>query len=203
MMGSHGYDVGALHQFAKPAADAVALGGGADLARHREADSGRAGVVATSRLQDESRASHARPTGSGNEIPALFQPVHEFNRRMEWGRSGAQTLAAAGAACGENLAAAGGRQTGAKAVTALAHQFAGLIGPLHGRSPLPGIPPWAGCLVICAGQETAEPVNGASPPIGPEGLGWAQNEPARSNRAIADSWRGLYGSGLFSSIFGI
>ncbi len=29
-----------------------------------------------------------------------------------------------------------------------------------------------------------------------------QNEPARSSRAIADSWRGLYGSGLFSSILG-
>jgi len=53
-------------------------------------------------------------------------------------------------------------------------------------------------------QKTAEPVNGASPPIrSRNGLGWAQNEPARSNRAIADSWRALYGSGLFSSIFGI
>jgi hypothetical protein len=46
--------------------------------------------------------------------------------------SGAQTLAAAGAPGRENLAAAGGRQAGAKAVTALAHQFAGLISPLHG-----------------------------------------------------------------------
>jgi hypothetical protein len=46
--------------------------------------------------------------------------------------SGAQTLAAAGAACGQNLAAAGGRETGTKSVTALAHQFAGLISPLHG-----------------------------------------------------------------------
>jgi hypothetical protein len=52
-------------------------------------------------------------------------------------RSGAQTLAATRAAGGENLAAAGGRETGTEAVTALAHQFAGLIGPLHGRSPLP------------------------------------------------------------------
>src|SRR5260221_330103 len=33
---------------------------------------------------------------------------------------------------GEDLAAAGGRETGAEAVTALAHQFAGLISPLHG-----------------------------------------------------------------------
>src|ERR1700744_869058 len=46
--------------------------------------------------------------------------------------SGAQTLAAAGTASGEDLAAAGGGETGAEAVTALAHQFAGLISPLHG-----------------------------------------------------------------------
>jgi hypothetical protein len=46
--------------------------------------------------------------------------------------SGAQTLAAACAACGEDLAAAGGGEAGAEAVTALAHQFAGLISPLHG-----------------------------------------------------------------------
>src|ERR1700712_736073 len=47
-------------------------------------------------------------------------------------RSGAQTLTASRAARGENLAAAGGRKPGAKAVTALAHQFARLISPLHG-----------------------------------------------------------------------
>jgi hypothetical protein len=55
--------------------------------------------------------------------------------------SGAQTLAATRAARGKNLAASGGRKAGAKAVTALAHQFAGLISPLHGRSPLPGSSP--------------------------------------------------------------
>src|SRR5215475_10129926 len=46
--------------------------------------------------------------------------------------SGAQALAAAGAAGGQNLAAAGGGEARAKTVAALAHQFAGLIGPLHG-----------------------------------------------------------------------
>src|ERR1700727_1048039 len=46
--------------------------------------------------------------------------------------SGAQTLAAPGAARGEDLAAAAGREGGAESVTALAHQFAGLISPLHG-----------------------------------------------------------------------
>jgi hypothetical protein len=46
--------------------------------------------------------------------------------------SGAQTLAAAGTAGGEDLAAAGGGEAGTETVTALAHQFAGLISPLHG-----------------------------------------------------------------------
>jgi hypothetical protein len=46
--------------------------------------------------------------------------------------SGAQTLAATRAARGENLAATGRGETGTEAVTALAHQFAGLISPLHG-----------------------------------------------------------------------
>src|SRR5215212_1496733 len=72
--------------------------------------------------------------------------------------SGAQTLAAPGAASGEDLAAAGGRQAGTETVTTLAHQFAGLISPLHGScsadpaimpdnevSPLTAGPKWAIC----------------------------------------------------------
>src|SRR5215813_13152738 len=63
--------------------------------------------------------------------------------------SGAQTLAAAGAAGGKNLAAAGGGEAGAEAVTALAHQFAGLIGPLHGFFlRWPGNLPVAGNLPV-------------------------------------------------------
>src|SRR6516164_4532568 len=48
------------------------------------------------------------------------------------GPLGAQALAATRAARGEDLAATGGGEAGAEAVTALAHQFAGLISPLHG-----------------------------------------------------------------------
>src|SRR5262249_54493405 len=44
----------------------------------------------------------------------------------------AQPLAAARAASGHNLAATFGRHAGAKTMSALAHQLAGLIGPLHG-----------------------------------------------------------------------
>src|SRR6516164_678464 len=55
-----------------------------------------------------------------------------FLRRSDACFSGAQTLAASRTARGEDLAAAGGCKAGAEAVTALAHQFAGLISPLHG-----------------------------------------------------------------------
>jgi hypothetical protein len=47
--------------------------------------------------------------------------------------SGAQALAATRTARSENLAAARGGEAGAEAVAALAHQFAGLISPLHGK----------------------------------------------------------------------
>src|SRR5262252_9179255 len=46
--------------------------------------------------------------------------------------SGAQALAAPRAARSEDLATAGGGETGAETVAALAHQFRGLISPLHG-----------------------------------------------------------------------
>jgi hypothetical protein len=45
---------------------------------------------------------------------------------------GAQTFAAAGAPCGEHLAATGRGDARAEAMAALAHQFAGLVSPLHG-----------------------------------------------------------------------
>ncbi len=45
--------------------------------------------------------------------------------------SGAQPLAAACPASGKHLAATLGLQAMAKTMTALAHQLAGLVGPLH------------------------------------------------------------------------
>jgi len=49
--------------------------------------------------------------------------------------SGGQPLATARTTRVDHLAAALGRHAGAKAVTPLAYQLAGLIGPLHGLSP--------------------------------------------------------------------
>jgi hypothetical protein len=101
-------------------------------------------------------------------------------------RSGAQTLTASRAARGENLAAAGGRKPGAKAVTALAHQFARLISPLHGP--------------FSADRAISPDIEMKSDDAGPNQAVSGPKEPPRSNRAIADSWRGLYGSAPFPSI---
>jgi hypothetical protein len=62
--------------------------------------------------------------------------------------SGAQTLAAPRAARGEDLAAAGRGKTGTEAVTALAHQFAGLISPLHGSFSADNLPARATICLI-------------------------------------------------------
>ena len=77
-------------------------------------------------------------------------------------------------------------------MAALAHQFAGLISPLHGQFSADN---WQAKPAICL-------INEVSPVMltGPNGPFPAQFEPPRSNRAIADSWRGLYGSDLFPSM---
>jgi hypothetical protein len=131
MMGLHRHRIEPLHEFAKPAPDAIALGGVAVLFGNGEADPDRAAVIAGTALQDERRTVHPRAIGNGEEIRPLPQPIHDEIPKRGSG-SGAQTLATAGAAGGENLAAAGSGETGTEAVTALAHQFAGLISPLHG-----------------------------------------------------------------------
>ena len=109
-----------LHQFAQPAPDAIALGGVAVLFGNGKADPDRAAVVPAAALQDERGTIHPRAIGNGEEIRPLPQPIHDEIPKRGSG-SGAQTLAAAG-----------GGETGTEAVTALAHQFAGLISPLHG-----------------------------------------------------------------------
>jgi hypothetical protein len=136
MMGLHRYRIEPLHHFAKPAPDAIALRGVAVLFGNGEADPDRAAVVAAKAfsvkaLQDERGAIHPRAIGNGDEIRPLPQPIHDEIPKRGSG-SGAQTLATARAAGGENLAAAGSGETGTETVTALAHQFAGLISPLHG-----------------------------------------------------------------------
>ena len=108
------------------------------------------------RLQDEGACRGARaPCGSlggGLKITPAFQPLHETDIRtvlIEIGTggpdrgvlgSGTQFLTATRAARGQNLAAALGRHTCAKSMAAFAYQFARLIGPFHGISPLRDMP---------------------------------------------------------------
>src|ERR1700752_2290636 len=131
MVRSHGYDVQPPHQIAKPSPDAVTLGGGSVFFGDGEADPDRAVVIAAARLQAKASVGTPRAIGNGEEIRPLPQPIHDCCPKGRPG-SGAQTLAAPRAASGEDLAAAGGGQARAETVAALAHQFAGLIGPLHG-----------------------------------------------------------------------
>src|SRR5580693_10375166 len=65
---------------------------------------------------------------------AIFIDTRMAGRRPKANasRSGGELLAAASAARCKHLAAADRRRAGAKAVTTLAHELAGLIGPLHG-----------------------------------------------------------------------
>jgi len=87
-------------------------------------------------LHDERSTARPRAIGNGEEVGPLPSPIHDEISGKPG--SGAQTLAAPGAARGEHLAAASSRKAGTEAVTALAHQFAGLKSPLHGRLRWPG-----------------------------------------------------------------
>jgi hypothetical protein len=66
---------------------------------------------------------------------AIFIDTRMAGRRpkAKVSRSGGELLAAARAARCKHLASADRRRASAKAVTTLAHELAGLIGPLHGR----------------------------------------------------------------------
>ncbi len=61
-----------------------------------------------------------------------------MGKRPRWSQkgSGRQLLAATRATGGDDLAATDRGHAGAEAVTALAHELAGLIGPLHDNAPV-------------------------------------------------------------------
>jgi hypothetical protein len=61
----------------------------------------------------------------------VFIETRMAGLRLKAGRSGGELLATARAAGSDNLAAADRRHAGAEAVAALAHDLAGLKGPLH------------------------------------------------------------------------
>jgi hypothetical protein len=77
MVWSHGYDVQPLHEFAKPAPDAIALGGGTVLFGNGETDPDRAIIVAGAALHHEGSAVRPRAIGNGEKVRPLPQPIHE------------------------------------------------------------------------------------------------------------------------------
>ncbi len=150
------------HHFAQPPAHAIALDRIADLFRNRESDPDRATVAAIARLQNESCRRDLDPARGCDEIRSFPEALHRGRRPdgAEWAAgSSAQTLATARAARSDDLAAALGRHAGAKAMPALAHELARLIGPFHGVSLR-----WsrrnAGCFGWCAPARSSANVRG-------------------------------------------
>src|ERR1700736_2040838 len=94
-------------------------------------------------------------------------------------RAGGGGGAAAGAAGGEDFAAAGGREAGTEAVTALAHQFAGLICPLHGSISADNLPLK---LTICLTNEGS--------PLTLAGPNWAIFRPKKRAAPVGPGHRG-------------
>ena len=77
MVGSHRYDIQSPHDFAKPAPDAVALGGGTVLLGNGETDPDRAIIIAGAALHHEGSAVCPRAIGNGEKVRPLPQPIHE------------------------------------------------------------------------------------------------------------------------------
>src|SRR5215470_2953955 len=83
------------------------------------------------------RRAWSTKAGAGIRVPAATarnsaRRLRRSIRQKPLPRSGAQPLASARAPGGHHLAPALGRHAGTETVTALAHQLARLIGPLHG-----------------------------------------------------------------------
>jgi hypothetical protein len=70
-MGAHGQVAGTFHQFAKPAANAVAFRRRAVFPGHGKADPNRAVIIAKPALKHEGRTAHPRPIGNGEEVRSL------------------------------------------------------------------------------------------------------------------------------------
>jgi hypothetical protein len=155
---------GQPHHFAQPPAHAVALHRIADLARYRESDPDRSALAvilgALPRLYDEGAGRRSCALRGSLKVRAALQPFHWLGFGCDFGldhcgldleigvwnensrpneRLGTQLLAPLPPPQRQNPAAALGRHTGAKAVAALAHQFARLVGPFHRKISAGGL----------------------------------------------------------------
>ncbi len=174
--------------FAQPPAHPVALHRIADLARYGKADPNRMATFSAvllalldtaPRLQDKGAGRRSCAFRGSLKVRAALQPFHlfgfgcdfrldhcgldlEIGVRNENSRpsesSGTQLLAPLPTPQRQNPAAALGRHAGAKAVAALTHQFARLVGPFHRKFSAGGSGPkrrdWRGLYASASGSST-------------------------------------------------
>jgi hypothetical protein len=119
------------HNLPQAAANAIALDGVADLLRHGKANPHRTTIPPFTGLQYERRRRRLGAACGCQEIRAMPQSLHGVTR-VTAPSLRTEPLAPARASGGNHPAAALGGHAGAESVTALAHQLARLIGPLHG-----------------------------------------------------------------------
>jgi len=116
------------HDLAQAPLNTIARDGIADLFRYVK-------PKRTGAASPRSRACNTNPA-AGALMPVAAARSQRVASAAPWVRrtpaSGAETLASPRAPRRDDLAAADSGSPGAKAVTALAHQFARLIGPFHG-----------------------------------------------------------------------
>ena len=126
---SHGREP---YQLPQAPPHAVALHGIADLPRYCKSDPHVTfgGTLAT--LQHKRPAGRPHSSGGSAKIGSALQPLHG-RTILERGKhpSRTKTLASVCPPRRQNLATALGCHAGAKAMAALAHQFARLVGPFH------------------------------------------------------------------------
>ena len=133
---------------AQPPPHPVALDSAAFFLGDSQAKSRLGGIRAVQGLQAQQAEVQAGTLGNGHELcpaaqaggcqwtPHSHKPRHLARPDGSRVISGGEALASARPAGGNDLAAADGFHAGAKAVAALAHDFAGLKGPFHGTAPV-------------------------------------------------------------------
>jgi hypothetical protein len=109
-------------------AHAVALDRAPHLSRDGETYPDWSAIAAIERLQHEGRSRDSVTLGNHEEIGTLPQSFHNGGTPDA---SGAQAFAAEPSARRNDPATSFSCHPGTKAVAALAHDFAGLIGPFH------------------------------------------------------------------------
>jgi hypothetical protein len=114
----------------QPPPHTVALDSAPHLSRNSKTHPDWPAIAAIECLQHKGCGRDSLTPANHQEIGTLPQPFHGTDAKTA-DASGTQAFAAVPPSSGNDLAAAFGRHAGTKAMPALAHDFAGLIGPFH------------------------------------------------------------------------